>query len=74
MFLSQKSAAFVKCFKKFIYFIFREREGREKERERNTDVREKHWLPLQCGPGHRGGRGCGEELGNPGMCPDWEPN
>ena len=36
---------FYKCppFKKDL-FIFREREGREKERERNIDVREKHQL------------------------------
>ena len=27
-----------------IFYLFREGERKEKERERNTDVKEKHWL------------------------------
>ena len=33
-------------FKDFIYLFLERREGREKERERNTNV----WLPLMCPP------------------------
>ena len=34
---------------RFYLFIFREGEGREKEKERNIDGRKKHqWLPLTC--------------------------
>ena len=32
----------------FIYLIYLEREGREKETERNTNVREKHQLVAFC--------------------------
>ena len=33
---------------------FREREGREKERERDIDVREKHLLDALCMCSHQG--------------------
>ena len=46
-----------------ILFIFREREGREKEGERSTNVWLPHTHPLT------------EDLAqNPGMRPDWEWN
>ena len=52
----------------FIYLFLEREEGREKERERHIDVREKHLSAVSCmhpeqGAGH-----------NPGMCPDWESN
>ena len=53
----------MKSFLKFYLIIFREREGREKERERNINV----WLPLVC-------PATGDLAHNPGMCPDWESN
>ena len=40
---TQKSITF-SFFKDFIYLFFERGEGREKERERNTNVREKHHL------------------------------
>ena len=57
------------CFlKDFIYFFLQRWEGRQKERERNIDVHEKHqsvasrMLPTR------------DLAQNPGMCPDQEPN
>ena len=50
-------------FLRFYLFIYREREGREKEQEGNINV----WLPLTHPP--MGVLAC-----NPGMCPDWESN
>ena len=47
-------------FKRF--YLFPEREGNEKERERNVD-----WLPLHAPP-------TGDLACNTGMCPDWELN
>ena len=51
---------------KNIYF-FREK-GREKERERNIDVRENRQLAASCVPPNGG------LAHNPGMCPDRESN
>ena len=51
--------------KRSIYLFLERREGREKERERNIDVREKHWSVasrLRTRPD------------NPGMCSDGESN
>ena len=42
--------------------------GREKERERNIDVREKHWLVAFCKHPDQG------QTHNLGTCPDWESN
>ena len=55
-------------FFKFYLFIFRERGGREKERERNINVWEKDQLVASCTPP------TGDLAHNPGMCPDWELN
>ena len=52
----------LKSFLKNIY-LFLERKGREKERERNISV----WLPLLRSPTRDLAR-------SPGMCPDWESN
>ena len=46
-----------------IVFIFRERGGREKKRERNID-----WLVASCK------LPTGDLACIPGMCPDWESN
>ena len=43
-------------------------EGREKERGRNIDVREIHWLVVSLMPL------AGDLVNNPGMCPDQESN
>ena len=59
---------FIYLFFRFYLFIFRERGGREKERERNIEVWEKHQLAVSCGPP------TGDLACNPGMCPDWESN
>ena len=48
--------------KVFIYLFLEREEGREKESERNSDVREKHQSPTW------------DKTGNPGTCPDWEWN
>ena len=45
---------------------FRER-GRQRERERNIDVRNIDWLPLVCAPTR-------DRAHNLGMCPDQESN
>ena len=56
-------------FKKRFYLLISERgERREKDRERNTDVRKKHQLAASCVPPTR------DLAHNPGMCPDWESN
>ena len=54
----------------FIYLnLFSERgKGREKERERNIDVRETHHLVASHMPP------AGDLSQNPGMCPDKESN
>ena len=49
-------------FKIFYLFIFREREGREKEREKHHCVVATHAPPTR------------DLAHNPGMCPDWESN
>ena len=54
-------------FKRFYLFIFREK-GREKERKRNTDVREVRQLGVSHMPA------AGNLAHNPGRCPDWELN
>ena len=68
---SQASLTFIYSFQRFYLFIFRERggEGREKERERNISVR----LPLTC-PSLGTWPPTGDLAHNPGMCPDWEWN
>ena len=45
-------------------------EGREKERERNIDAREKHPLLSSLGTPDWDRK----QTRNPGMCPDWESN
>ncbi|KAF6114729.1 hypothetical protein HJG60_010663 [Phyllostomus discolor] len=47
----------------FIYFLERG-EGREKKKERNINVQEKHQLVASCTPP------TGDLAHNPGMCPD----
>ena len=59
-FLMKRSLYF---FQRFYLFIYKEREGRKKERERNVNV----WLPLTCSP-------LGTWPTTQGMCPDWESN
>ena len=55
-------------FKDFIYLSLERGEGREKGKERNIDVREKHPAPASCMPP-------AEDLAcNRGMCPDQELN
>ena len=50
-------------------YLFSERgEGREKERERNTDVQETHRLAASQIPTTR------DLAGNPGIGPDWKLN
>ena len=56
----------ISVFKKYILFIFREGEGREKERERNIDVQETYQSVASCMPPS------GDLACNPGTCPDWE--
>ena len=52
----------------FIYLFLERGEGKENQRERNVDVREKlNWLP----PAHAPTR---DWACNPGMCPDQESN
>ena len=61
----------------FIYFphlrtcllIWERGEWKKKKRERNIDVREKHWLVASpiCAPTR-------DQTHNLGMCPDWESN
>ena len=52
------------CFLKYFIYLFLERgQGREKEREGNINMWEKHWLVASCIPLTR-------NLGNPDMCPD----
>ena len=52
----------------FIYF-FRDRgEGKEKDMERNINVREKHRSVASCTCPTR------DQTCNPGTCPDWESN
>ena len=43
-------------------------EAREKERERNIDVQEKHQSIASCTPP------TGDLAHNPGMCSDWDSN
>ena len=59
----------ISFFKKdFIYLFLQREEGREKERERNIDVREICQLVASRAPPN------GDLAHNPGMCPDWESN
>ena len=51
-----------------ILFLFRERGKREKERERNIDVRETHQLVAPCRPQ------TGDPAHNPGIGPDHKLN
>ena len=55
-------------FTRFYLFTFRERGGREKEKERNIDVWEKHWLVASHVPP------TGDLAHNSGMCPVRESN
>ena len=55
-------------FKDFIYFVLEKREGREKERQRNIDVREIHGAVASHRPA------AGDLAHNPSTCPDWESN
>ena len=54
----------------FLFFLIHSRggEGRETERERNIDVREKHQLVASCT------HPTGNLTHNPGMCPNQESN
>ena len=54
--------------KRYYYYYFFKERGREGERERNTDVREKHQLVASCM------LPTGDLACNPGVCPDWEWN
>ena len=58
---------FKNVFKRFYLFLERG-EGREKDRERNIDVREIHQSVASRTPPS------GDLAHNPGMCPDWEWN
>ena len=49
---------------KFYHLLICSKEGRKKDKKRNTDVREKHCMCHELGP----------EPANPGMCPDQESN
>ena len=53
----------------FHLFVFREREGREKDMERNISVREKHGSVASCMRPATGDQTC-----SPHMCPDQELN
>ena len=55
-------------FKDFIYLFWERREGRGKERDRNIDMWEKHWLVASCIPPN------GDWTHNAGMFPSWESN
>ena len=55
-------------FKNVIHSFLERGEEREKERERNIHVLEKHWLVASSMPP------AGDLAHNPGMCPDWESN
>ena len=57
-----KTGLFFSFFQVFFIYFLERREGREKERERNTD-----WLPLVCAPTR-------VRIHNPGMCLDQESN
>ena len=59
---------FLKKFKWFYLFIFRERGREGGERERNMKVWEIHGLVASCTPPSR------DLARNPGMRPDWESN
>ena len=59
---------YVCIYKDFIYLFLERREGREKERERNIDVREKHPLVASHMPP------TADLARNPGSCPDRESN
>ena len=50
-----------------ILFVFRER-GREGEKERYIDIREKHRSVASCT------HPTGDQICNPGVCPDQESN
>ena len=54
--------------KDFIYLFLERGKRREKERERNIDLREKHQSVASRRPP------AGDLAHNPGMCPDWESN
>ena len=54
---------FLKLFKRFYLFVFREGEGREKELEKHWCVRDTSIGRLSQDPNR-----------NPGMCPHWELN
>ena len=59
---------FFNFFKDFIYLFSERVEGREKERERNVNVREKHQLAACCI------LPTSDLACNQGMRPDWESN
>ena len=52
----------------FIYLLLERGEGREREKERNSNVQEIHRLVAPRIPP------AGDLAQNPGMCPDWESN
>ena len=51
-----------------MYLLFETWGGREKERQKNSNGREKHQLVASHTPP------TGDLAHNPGMCPDQEPN
>ena len=64
-----RTVTFILSFLKDLTYLFLERgEGREKEGERNIDVREKYQSVAPHTPPTR------DLARNPGMCPDWESN
>ena len=50
----------------YLFFLFID--SREKDRERNIDVREEHWPVASCTLPNW------DQTQNPGMGPDWESN
>ena len=69
LFVFWENCLFIIFFKDFIYSLSERGEGREKVREKNINVEEKHRLadPHLLTPN----QGLAH---NPGMCPDQEPN
>ena len=57
-----------KIFLKILFIYFIREEGREKEKERNSNVWELHGSAASRTPPSR------DLACNPGMCPDWESN
>ena len=59
------NSPFILFLRDFIYLFLERGEGREKEWERNIDVRDKHQSVPSCTCPNQ------DQIHNPGMCPDW---